>query len=61
MAPGARLAAERSEPEEGLEPVLVDLREIAGLLRSSELDHALHVAALMLALAGGHLPGLFAS
>jgi ADP-ribose pyrophosphatase len=60
VAAEARLAPERSAPEEGLEPVVVDVREMSLLMRSSEFDHALHVAALMLALTSGHLPGLIA-
>ena len=60
VAENARLAPGHPAPEEGLEPVLVDVREVADLLRSSAFDHALHVAALMLALTGGNLPGLLA-
>jgi ADP-ribose pyrophosphatase len=57
-APGVRRAAELIAPEEGIEAVLVDVRDLAALMRSSQFDHALHVAAVMLALTSGHLPGL---
>jgi ADP-ribose pyrophosphatase len=61
VAPDVELAAGHAAPEEGMEPVLVDLRDLPDLLRSSEFDHALHLAALMLALASGHLSGMIAS
>ena len=61
VARDARPSPTASSPEEGLEPILVDMPELVSLMRSSEFNHALNVAALMLALAGGHLPGLFAS
>jgi ADP-ribose pyrophosphatase len=61
VAINVRLADGHPVPEEGMEPLLVDLRELSSLLRSSTFDHALHLAALMLALTSGHLPGLLAS
>jgi hypothetical protein len=45
---------------EGLEPVLVDLRAVSALPRSSGLDDALRIAALMLALTRGCPTGLIA-
>jgi ADP-ribose pyrophosphatase len=43
------------EVEAGLEAVLVDVSRLAHMLETSEFDHALHLAALMLAVASGHL------
>lgn len=57
-ARNARPSPEWAVTEAGMEPLLVDVRELPKLLQSSEFDHALHVAALMLALVGGHLPGM---
>jgi ADP-ribose pyrophosphatase len=61
VATNVRLATGQPVPEEGMEPILVDVRKLPELLRSSELDHALHLAALMLAVAAGHLPSMLAS
>ena len=45
-------------PEEGLETILAPADQVAGLMARGEFDHALHLAALMLAVVR-HGPGLF--
>jgi ADP-ribose pyrophosphatase len=57
VAQNARPASGTHELEEGVAPILVDLQEVPGLIRSSEFDHALHLAALMLAFVSGHVSG----
>jgi hypothetical protein len=44
-----------------MEPLVVAVRDLPALMRSSELDHALHLAALMLAMTSGYLSGMLAS
>ena len=55
----ARPAATPWTPEPGVQPLLCSGERFRELLRKGEFDHALHMAALLMALVKGKLPASF--
>ncbi len=59
FARDARPAAKAWTPEPGVQPLLCSGERFRELLRKGEFDHALHMAALLMALVKGKLPASF--